>query len=69
LHAPEYAPFGFNSLSLSNGSAPRSPCIVRHNEPLVPAPLLSSCWSACYHFLTWYEYVGVESVKSSCSWV
>ncbi|KAJ7849467.1 hypothetical protein B0H13DRAFT_2402693 [Mycena leptocephala] len=37
LRAPEYAPFGLNSLSSSNGSAPRSLCIVHHNEPLVPA--------------------------------
>jgi hypothetical protein len=61
-HAPEYALFGFNSLSSSNGSALHSPYIVHHNKPLALALLFRVVVGlpaiTMRDLLTWYEYVG-----------
>jgi hypothetical protein len=61
-------------LSSSNGSAPRSPCIVHHNKPLVPAPrfrvVVGLPAITMKDLLTWYEYVGVWSDNTiPCSYV
>jgi hypothetical protein len=48
---------------LIHGSAPCSPCIVHHNEPLARAPLFRVVVGLpaiiMKDWLTWYEYVGV----------